>query len=113
MLDALEQALWARKPTKGGLIHHSDRGVQYVSIRYSERLVEADIESSVGSVGDFYDNAMAESIIGLFKTEVIERQSWPNLESVEMATLNWQHWYNHKRLLGPIGYLPPAEAEAA
>ncbi len=113
VLDALEQALWARKPTKGGLVHHSDRGVQYVSIRYSERLADAGIESSVGSVGDSYDNAMAESIIGLFKTEVIERQSWPNLEAVEMATLNWQHWYNHKRLLGPIGYVPPAEAEAA
>ena len=113
VLDALEQSLWARKPTKGGLIHHSDRGVQYVSIRYTERLADAGIESSVGSVGDSYDNAMAESIIGLFKTEVIERQSWPNLEAVEMATLNWQHWYNHKRLLGPIGYVPPAEAEAA
>lgn len=113
VLDALEQALWARKPTQGGLIHHSDRGVQYVSIRYSERLAEAGIESSVGSVGDSYDNAMAESIIGLFKTEVIERQSWPNLEAVELATLSWQHWYNHKRLLGPIGYVPPVEAEAA
>lgn len=113
VLDALEQALWARKPTKGGLIHHSDRGVQYVSIRYTDRLADAGIEPSVGSVGDSYDNAMAESIIGLFKTEVIERQSWPNLEAVELATLNWQHWYNHKRLLGPIGYLPPAEAEAA
>lgn len=113
VLDALEQALWARKPTEGGLIHHSDRGVQYVSIRYTDRLADAGIEPSVGSVGDSYDNAMAESIIGLFKTEVIERQSWPNLEAVEMATLNWQHWYNHKRLLEPIGYRPPAEAEAA
>ena len=113
VLDALEQALWARKPCKGGLIHHSDRGVQYVSIRYSERLAEAGIEPSVGSVGDSYDNAMAESIIGLFKTEVIDRQRWSNLEAVEMATLTWQHWYDHKRLLGPIGYVPPAEAEAA
>jgi putative transposase len=113
VLDALEQALWARKPTKGGLIHHSDRGVQYVSIRYTERLSDAGIEPSVGSVGDSYDNAMAESIIGLFKTEVIDRQRWPSLEAVEMATLNWQHWYNHKRLLGPIGYLPPADVEAA
>ena len=106
VLDALEQALWARKPTKGGSIHHSDRGEQYVSIRYIERLADAGIEPSVGSVGDSYDNAMAESIIGLFKAEVIERQSWPNLEAVEMATLNGQHWYNHKRLLGPIGYVP-------
>lgn len=113
VLDALEQALCARKPIRGGLIHHSDRGVQYVSIRYSERLAQAGIEPSVGSVGDSYDNAMAESIIGLFKTEVIEHQSWQTLEAVEMATLNWQHWYNHKRLLGPIGYIPPAEAETA
>ena len=113
MLDALEQALWARKPLKVGLIDHSDRGVQYVSIRYSERRADAGIEPSVGSVGDSYDNAMAESIIGIFKTEVIEPQCWPNQEAVEMATLNWQHWYNHKRLLGPIGFLPPGEAEAA
>lgn len=113
VLDALEQALWARKPTKGGLIHHSDRGVQYVSIRYTERLANAGIEPSVGTVGDSYDNALAESIIGLFKTEVIERQSWQNLEAVEMATLNWTHWFNHKRLLGPIGDIPPAEAETA
>ena len=113
VLDALEQALWARKPTQGGLIHHSDRGVQYVSIRYSERLAKAGIEPSVGSVGDSYDNALAESIIGLFKTEVIERQSWPSLEDVEMATLNWTHWFNHKRLFGPLGDIPPVEAEAA
>jgi hypothetical protein len=110
---ALERALWARKQTKGGLIHHSDRGVQYVSIRYSERLAKAGIEKSVGSFGDSYDNAMAESIIGRFKTEVIEGQSWPKLEAVEMATLDCQHRYNHKRLLEPLGYLPPAEAEAA
>ena len=90
-----------------------NRGVQYVSMRYSERLADAGIEPSVGSVGDSYDNAMAESIMGLFKTEVIERQSRPNLEAVEMATLNWQHWYNHTRLLGPIGYVPLAETEAA
>ncbi len=113
VLDALEQALWARKPTKGGLIHHSDRGVQYVSIRYTERLANAGIEPSVGTVGDLYDNALAASIIGLFKTEIIERQSWQNLEAVEMATLNWTHWFNHKRLLGPIGDIPPAEAETA
>ena len=114
VLDALEQALYARRAERDGeLVHHSDRGSQYVSIRYSERLAEAGIESSVGSVGDSYDNAMAESIIGLFKIEVIERHSWPNLEAVELATLNWQHWYNHNRLLGPIGYVPPVEAEAA
>ncbi|SDD46120.1 Integrase core domain-containing protein [Aquimonas voraii] len=91
VLDALEQAPWAGKPTQGGLIHHSDRAVRYVSMRYSERRAEADIESSVGSVGDSCDNAMVESIIGLFKTEVIERQSRPNLEAVELATLKWQH----------------------
>ena len=112
VLDALEQALWARKPTLGGLIHHSDRGSQYVSIRYTERLAEAGIEPSVGSVGDSYDNALAETIIGLFKTEVIDRQSWKHRDAVELATLDWVDWYNHKRLLGPIGHIPPAEAEA-
>lgn len=112
VLDALEQALWARRPTQGGLIHHSDRGSQYVSIRYTERLAEAGIEPSVGSVGDSYDNALAETIIGLFKTEVIDRQSWKHREAVELATLDWVDWYNHKRLLGPIGHIPPAEAEA-
>lgn len=113
VLDALEQALHARQPTQGGLIHHSDRGVQYVSIRYTERLAEAGIEPSVGSVGDSYDNALAESINGLYKTEVIHRRSWASREAVELATLEWVDWFNHRRLLGPIGNIPPAEAEAA
>jgi putative transposase len=113
VLDALEQALHARRPTQGGLIHHSDRGVQYVSIRYTERLAEAGIEPSVGSVGDSYDNALAETINGLYKAEVIHRRSWKNLQEVELATLDWVEWYNHKRLLGPIGNIPPAEAEEA
>ena len=112
VLDALEQALHARRPTEGGLIHHSDRGVQYVSIRYTERLAEAGIEPSVGSVGDSYDNALAETINGLYKAEVIHRRSWRNLEAVELATLDWVDWFNHRRLLGPIGNIPPAEAEA-
>jgi putative transposase len=112
VLDALEQALWARKPTQGGLIHHSDRGSQYVSIRYTERLAEAGIEPSVGSVGDSYDNALAETINGLYKAEVIHRRSWRNLQEVELATLEWVDWFNHQRLLGPIGNIPPAEAEA-
>lgn len=112
VLDALEQALHARRP-KESLIHHSDRGVQYVSIRYSEQLAEAGIESSVGSVGDSYDNALAETINGLYKAEVIHRRSWKNREAVELATLDWVDWYNHKRLLGSIGNVPPAEAEAA
>jgi putative transposase len=114
-LDALEQALYDRGEGElGGLVHHSDRGVQYVSIRYTERLGEAGIASSVGSRGDSYDNAMAESVIGLFKTEVIRRQGpWRNLEDVEFATLTWVDWFNHRRLLEPIGYLPPAEYEEA
>ncbi len=113
VLDALEQALYARQPERdGALIHHSDRGSQYVSIRYSERLAEAGIEPSVGSKGDSYDNALAETINGLYKAEVIHRRSWPNRESVELATLEWVSWFNHHRLLGPIGYIPPAEAEA-
>ena len=113
VLDALEQALHARRPAGDeSLIHHSDRGVQYVSIRYSERLAEAGIEPSVGSVGDSYDNALAETINGLYKAEVIHRRSWRNLEAVELATLDWVDWFNHKRLLGPIGDIPPAEAEA-
>ena len=113
VLDALEQALYARQPERdGALIHHSDRGVQYVSIRYSERLAEAGIEPSVGSKGDSYDNALAETINGLYKAEVIHRRSWPTRESVELATLEWVSWFNHHRLLGPIGYVPPAEAEA-
>jgi transposase InsO family protein len=113
VLDALEQALHDRRPTKGGLIHHSDRGSQYVAIRYTERLLEAGIEPSVGSVGDSYDNALAETINGLFKTEVIRRRGpWRTMEAVEFATLEWVDWYNTRRLLEPIGNMPPAEAEA-
>jgi putative transposase len=114
VLDALEQALADRRPVQGGgLVHHSDRGVQYVSIRYTERLVEAGIEPSVGSVGDSYDNALAESINGLYKTEVIRRRGpWRSLETVEFATLEWVEWFNNRRLLEPIGNVPPAEAEA-
>ena len=113
VLDALEQALHDRRPLKGGLIHHSDRGSQYVAIRYTERLLEAGIEPSVGSVGDSYDNALAETVIGLFKTEVIRRRGpWRNIEAVEFATLEWVDWFNHRRLLEPIGNMPPAEAEA-
>lgn len=110
-LDALEQALAARSPTKG-LIHHSDRGVQYLSIRYTDRLAEAGMEGSVGSVGDSYDNALAETINGLFKTEVIRRQrAWKSVEQVELATLDWVDWFNNKRLLEPLGYMPPVEFE--
>ena len=113
VLDALEQALYARQHEReGALVHHSDRGSQYVSIRYSERLAEAGIEPSVGSKGDSYDNALAETINGLYKAEVIHRRSWQTRESVELATLEWVAWFNHHRLLGPIGYIPPAEAEA-
>jgi putative transposase len=115
VLDALEQALHARRPfTRGGLVHHSDRGSQYLSIKYTERLAEAGIEPSVGSVGDSYDNALAETINGLFKTEVIHRRGpWRNLDAVEFATLAWVDWFNNRRLLEPIGNIPPAEAEAA
>lgn len=115
VLDALEQALYDRRPVRrDGLVHHSDRGVQYVSIRYTERLAEAGIEPSVGSVGDSYDNALAETINGLFKAEVIHRRGpWRNAEAVEFATLEWVDWFNHRRLLEPIGNIPPAEAEAA
>ena len=114
VLDALEQAIHARRPAQGGgLIHHSDRGSQYLSIRYTERLGEAGIAPSVGSVGDSYDNALAETVIGLFKTEVIRRRGpWRSLEAVEFATLEWVDWFNHRRLLEPIGNVPPAEAEA-
>jgi putative transposase len=113
VLDALEQALYARQPGgDGALIHHSDRGSQYVSIRYSERLAEAGIEPSVGSRGDSYDNALAETINGLYKTELIHRRTWKTRESVEIATLEWVAWYNHHRLMEPLGYIPPAEAEA-
>lgn len=113
-LDALEQALYERaRNVDDGLIHHSDRGVQYVSIRYTERLAEAGIEPSVGSIGDSYDNALAETIIGLYKTEIIrQRGPWRNLEQVEFATLEWVHWFNHHRLFEPIGNIPPAEFEA-
>jgi transposase InsO family protein len=111
-LDALEQALHAR-PKVGDLIHHSDRGVQYISIRYTERLGAAGIEPSVGSVGDSYDNALAETIFGLFKTEVIRTNGpWRNIEEVEFATLEWIDWFNNRRLLEPIGDIPPVEFEA-
>ena len=113
VLDALEQALYSRTGTQG-LIHHSDRGSQYLSIRYTERLAEAGIESSVGSVGDSYDNAMAESIIGLFKTEVIRHQGpWKTIDEVEYAVCVWVDWFNNRRLLEPIGDIPPAEFEQA
>jgi transposase InsO family protein len=114
VLDALEQALYARQHERdGALIHHSDRGSQYVSIRYTERLAEAGIEPSVGSRGDSYDNALAETINGLYKAELIHRRApWKTREAVELATLEWVAWFNHHRLLEPIGYIPPAEAEA-
>ena len=114
VLDALEQAIYARcDDSVGDLVHHSDRGSQYLSMRYTERLADAGIEPSVGSRGDSYDNALAESVIGLFKTEVIRRKGpWRTLEAVEFATLTWVDWFNHRRLLGPIGYVPPAEYEA-
>lgn len=112
VLDALEQAIWSRSGIDG-VVHHSDRGSQYLSIRYSERLAEAGAQPSVGSVGDSYDNALAESIIGLFKTEIIHRRGpWRNLEAVEYATLEWVDWFNHRRLLEPIGNIPPVELEA-
>jgi len=112
-LDALEQALYSR-PIDDRLVHHSDRGVQYLSIRYTERLAEAGIETSVGSVGDSYDNALAESVNGLYKTEVIGRCGpWRSVEEVEFATLEWVDWFNHRRLLEPIGHVPPVEFEAA
>ncbi|MES1942450.1 putative IS3 family transposase, IS51 group, OrfB [Salinisphaera sp. T5B8] len=111
VLDALEQAIHDRQPAQG-LIQHTDRGVQYLSIRYSERLAEIGITPSVGRVGNSYDNALAETVIGLFKTEVIRhRGPWPNLQAVEFATLDWVDWFNQQRLLGPIGDIPPAEAE--
>ena len=114
-LDALEQALYDRTVGDGDtLVHHSDRGVQYVCIRYTQRLAEAGIEPSVGSVGDSYDNALAETIIGLYKTEVIrQRGPWRDLEAVEFATLEWVDWFNHRRLLETNGYVPPAELEAS
>ena len=112
VLDALEQALHERRPVhRGGLVHHSDRGSQYVSIRYTERLAEAGVEPSV-SVGDSYDNALAETINGLYKAEVIHRRGpWRSFEAVEFATLTWVDWFNNRRLLEPVGNIPPAEAE--
>ena len=114
VLDALEQAIYDRRGAgTTDLVHHSDRGTQYLSMRYTDRLMEAGIEPSVGSRGDSYDNALAESIIGLFKTEVIQRKGpWRHLEAVEFATLTWVDWFNTRRLLEPIGYVPPAEYEA-
>jgi putative transposase len=114
VLDALEQAIHARRPGPDDrLIHHSDRGVQYLAMNYTQRLAEANLVPSVGSVGDSYDNALAETINGLYKAEVIWRQrSWPSVSAVEMATLRWVDWFNHHRLFGPIGHIPPAEAEA-
>ncbi len=113
VLDALEQAIHDRRPVnKGGLIHHSDRGSQYLAVKYTERLAEAGIEPSVGSVGDSYDNALAETINGLYKAEVIHRRGpWRSFEAVEFATLEWVDWFNHRRLLEPLGFIPPAEAE--
>ena len=114
VLDALEQAIQARRPSADdGLIHHSDRGVQYLAMNYTQRLAEANLVPSVGSVGDSYDNALAETINGLYKAEVIWRQrSWPTASALEMATLRWVDWFNNHRLFGPIGHIPPAEAEA-
>jgi putative transposase len=111
-LDALEMALWRRDDDVGGLVHHSDRGVQYLSIRYTERLAEAGVAISVGSRGDAFDNALAETINGLYKTELIRKRGpWKTLEDVEFATLEWVDWFNNRRLLEPIGYVPPAEFE--
>jgi putative transposase len=114
VLDALEQAIYERgRNMPDGLVHHSDRGTQYLSMRYTDRLADAGIAPSVGSRGDSYDNALAESLIGLFKTEVIRRKGpWRHVEAVEFATLDWVDWFNHRRLLEPIGYVPPAEYEA-
>jgi putative transposase len=113
-LDALEMAIWRRQAQLQGLVHHSDRGSQYLSIRYTERLAEAGAVTSVGSRGDSYDNALAETIIGLYKTELIRRcRPWKGIDDVEYATLEWVDWFNHRRLLEPIGHVPPAEFEAA
>ena len=115
VLDALDQAIWQRKTLDNkNLVHHSDRGSQYLSIKYTERLAQAEIDLSVGTVGDAYDNALAECVIGLFKTEVINQIGpWKSMREVEWETLKWVDWYNNRRLLGPIGYVPPAEAEEA
>ena len=113
-LDALEMAIWRRQARLEGLVHHSDRGGQYLSIRYTERLAAAGVVTSVGSRGDSFDNALAETIIGLYKTELVRRRGpWRSLDEVEYATLEWVDWFNHRRLLEPIGYVPPAEFEAA
>ena len=113
-LDALEMAIWRRRGGLDGLVHHSDRGSQYLSIRYTERLAEAGAVASVGSRGDSFDNALAETIIGLYKTELIRRHGpWKGMDEIEYATLEWVDWFNHRRLLEPIGYVPPAEFEAA
>ena len=113
-LGALEQALWIRQGPFGGLVHHSDRGVQYLSIRYTERLAEVGAVSSVGSRGDSYDNALAESVNGLYKAELVHRRGpWRGLEDLELATLEWVDWFNHRRLSSAIGYVPPAEYEAS
>ena len=113
-LDALEMAIWRRQARLEGLVHHSDRGSQYLAIRYTERLAEAGAVTSVGSRGDSYDNALAETIIGLYKTELVRRRGpWRGIDDLEYATLEWVDWFNHRRLLEPIGYVPPAEFEAA
>jgi transposase InsO family protein len=113
VLDALEQAICARGGAVAGVVHHSDQGSQYLSMRYTDRLADSGMAPSVGSRGDAYDNALAESVIGLYKTEVIRRQGpWRSLDAVEFATLTWVDWYNTRRLLEPIGYVPPAEFEA-
>ena len=115
VLDALEQAIWQRKTLyNNDWVYYSDRGSQYLSIKYTERMAEAEIDLSVGTIGDAYDNALAECAIGLFKTEVINPiGSWKSMREVEWETLKWVDWYNNRRLLGPIGYIPPAEAEEA
>ena len=113
-LDALEMAIWRRQAQLDGLVHHSDRGSQYLSIRYTERLAEAGAVTSVGSRGDSFDNALAETIIGLYKAELVRRRGpWKGIDDLEYATLEWVDWFNHRRLLEPIGYVPPAEFEAA
>ena len=113
VLTALEQALWTRKGPLTGLVHHSDRGVQYRSIRYTERLAAAGIAPSVGSRGDSYDNALAETVNGLYKAELVHRRGpWHGREDLELATLEWVNWFNHQRLFGALGYMPPAEYEA-
>ena len=112
-LDALEMAIWRRQAQLDGLVHHSDRGSQYLAIRYTERLAEAGAVTSVGSRGDSYDNALAETIIGLYKTELIRRRGpWKGIDDLEYTTLEWVDWFNHRRLLEPIGHIPPAEFEA-